>query len=380
MTLFRNADTVHVIEPLDLSAIDAVGFDMDHTLALYDDQAVNVLAAEETVHRLKLRGHVPGTLPLEIIATVARGLSMDLGHGNILKIASNGRVLLARHGASWLPDREIANVYGGYNPANEATTWHVHSPFDAPTLWFFSVLGPGIRTATDTEFAARLLRDIRTALDESHTHGELKRHIVRDMSRFVSAAGPLEGGLRAWKEAGKRLFVVTNSDRAYATRVLDHVLGDEWRVIFDFVVTDAHKPRFFADVPPPHAPRMERDGISRVLDGATASMVETEFGVAPGRILYAGDNARADIIPARRRGWKAIQVVAELAARPGQTPWAGALSHDGAATWFARTIHEHAHGACARIDALLAQDPAGRLDRGVPFLARVAGAPAGDAA
>jgi FMN phosphatase YigB (HAD superfamily) len=103
-------------------------------------------------------------------------------------------------------------------------------------------------------------------------------------------------------------------------------------------------------------------------------MVEAHLGIAPGRILYAGDNARADIIPARGRGWKAVHVVAELSAPPGETPWAGALAHRGDATWFARTIREHAHAACARIDALLALDSRERLERGAPFFAQVSDA------
>jgi HAD superfamily 5'-nucleotidase-like hydrolase len=350
-------DLVHAIRPLDLAAIDAVGFDLDHTLALYDDQAVNVLAAEETVSTLKIRGYAPASLPVEISSTVARGLSMDLRHGNVLKIGADGRVRLARRGVSWLSDREIEIHYAGHNPADEADTWHVHSPFDAPTLWFFSALGPGIRDRRDTAYAARLLRDIRTSLDESHTRGELKKHIARELGRFVSPAGTVREGLERWKRSGKLLFVVTNSDRAFAGRVLDHVLGTAWRSIFDVVITDAGKPSFFSDAAPQRRDRERADAESGVDGCASAAQVEARLGVPAGRILYAGDNARADVIPARRRGWKAVHVVAELAGPPAPAPWAGALVHDGAPTWFARTIHDHADAACARIDALLALDP-----------------------
>lgn len=364
---------VHVIHPLDLATIDAVGFDLDHTLALYDDQAVNILAAEETTARLKIRGYFPASLPLEIMATEARGLSMDLRHGNILKIGADGRVRLARHGSNWLSDRDIEIHYDAYHPADETATWHVHSPFDTPTLWFFSALGPGIRTADDAAFAARLLRDIRSSLDESHVRGELKQHIARDMDRFVTPAGSLTDGLRHWKDDGKRLFVVTNSDRRFAAGVLDHVLGAEWRKLFDVVVTDAGKPRFFAESPSPDRPGSERDGDVLLLDGGSASILETHLGVSAGRILYAGDNARADVIPARQRGWKTVHVVAELAVPHGNTPWAGALEHDGEPTWFARTIHDHADAVCARIDSLLALGPRSRFEHGAPFYTRIAG-------
>jgi 5'-nucleotidase len=362
---------IHAIHPVDFAEIDAIGFDLDHTLALYDDQAVNVLAAEETIGTLHLRGYSPGTLPVEIVATVARGLSMDLLHGNIVKIGADGRVRLARHGASWLSGHDIDTHYGSYNPSDEALTWHVNSPFDTPTLWFFAALGPGIRTAADAAYAARLLRDIRSSLDESHTRGELKRHIARDMARFVSPAGAVTAGLEGWKREGKRLFVVTNSDQAFATRVLDHVLGDTWRGLFDVVVTDAHKPRFFAAEAHDTIPS-SRPGHAGVIEGGSARDVEARLGIPAERILYAGDNARADIVPARRHGWKTVHVVAELALSHDDSPWSGALAHAGAPTWFARTIHDHAHAVCERIDALLALDPRGTLALDVPFYERIA--------
>ena len=364
---------VHAIRSLDLASIDAVGFDLDHTLALYDDQAVNLLAAEETVDTLRIRGYSPGDLPFEIMSTVARGLSMDLRHGNVLKIGADGQVKLARHGTKWLSDRDIAIGYGAYDPADESATWHVHSTFDTPTLWFFSALGPGIRDAADAAYAAQLLRDIRASLDDSHTRGELKTHIARDMPRFVTPAGSLIAGLEHWKQEGKRLFVVTNSDRRFATRVLDHVMGSRWRRVFDIVVTDAGKPRFFTgpSSPPPALATRRNDTL--VLDHGSASLVESLLGISGEHILYAGDNARADVIPARIRGWRTLQVVAELSAAREETPWARALDHDGAPTWFAKVIRDHADAACARIDALLAIDPRAQLAPDAPFYTRIAG-------
>jgi hypothetical protein len=175
------------VRALDLSLIEAVGFDLDHTLALYDDHAVNLLAAEETVPFLEDVGHRNASYPTENVTNTARGLSMDLRHGNVLKIGAGGQVILARRGERWLSEAEISAIYDGHDPADEATTWHVNSPFDIPTLWFFSTLGPRIRDPKDTAYASRVLSDIRRSLDRSHTHGELKRHIRRDMPRYVSA-------------------------------------------------------------------------------------------------------------------------------------------------------------------------------------------------
>jgi HAD superfamily 5'-nucleotidase-like hydrolase len=367
------------IRPLDLSTIEAVGFDLDHTLALYDDHAVNLLAARETAPILESAGHADASFPTEDVTTTARGLSMDLRHGNVIKIGADGGVMMARRGEDWLSDHAIAASYDGHDPTDEATTWHVNSPFDIPTLWFFSTLGPRIRDPKDAAYAGRVLGDIRRSLDRSHTHGELKRHITRDLSRFVSPAGKLIPGLERWKRQGKRLFVVTNSDPVYAGHVLDHVLGRDWQDLFDLVLTDAGKPRFFTDAYSDRPPRESRVN-AHVLDHAHASHVEARLGVEPSRILYAGDNARTDIAPALRRGWRTVHVVAELAARDQSTPWAGALLHRGTPTWFAKTIHDHADAACARIDAFLALDPQSRVNPTEDFYSRIAASRLPDAA
>src|SRR5262249_41358965 len=157
-------------------------------------------------------GHPNASFPTENMTATARGLSMDLLHGNVIKLGAGGQVILARRGERWLPAEEIAAIYDGHDPADEATTWHANSPFDIPNLWFFSTLGPRIRDPGDTAHASRVLGDIRRSLDRSHTHGELKRHIMRDMVRYVSAPPGVRAGLERWKRAGKRLFVVTNSD------------------------------------------------------------------------------------------------------------------------------------------------------------------------
>lgn len=356
------------IRALDLGSIDAVGFDLDHTLALYDDHAVNLLAATETVPILEAAGHPQASFPVEDITYTARGLSMDLRHGNVIKIGADGHVKLARRGEGWLGSDAIAASYDGHDPADESTTWHVNSPFDIPTLWFFSTLGSRIRNRDDTAHAAHTLRDIRRSLDRSHTYGELKRHIERDLARYVSPVNGVVAGLQRWKASGKRLFVVTNSDPLYAARILDHVLGGGWQDLFDVVVTDAGKPRFFFDAPPSS---VAREAGAHIIDYAHASHVEARLGIEPARILYAGDNSRADIAPARRRGWKTVHVVAELAAPVPASPWAGALQHEGSPTWFARTIHAHADATCARIDAFLALDPQQQLRPDADFYGRI---------
>jgi len=365
---------LHVNRRLDLDEIEAVGFDLDHTLALYDDHALNVLATAETVEFLGgHRGYAPDLLR---VATdpipAARGLSLDLRHGNVLKIAADRTVLAARRGDAWVDARAIREQYREHDPACDSSTWHIHSPFDEPTLWFFAALAPRIDPGHDAGTSAKmatLLGDIRAMLDRSHTTGELKRRVLGELDRFVRPAGGVREGLERWARGGKRLFVVTNSDRAFATAVLDRVLGGLWRELFALVVTGAEKPSFFAA--PRSVAARPGPGSGHVIEGGSARGVESILGVPATRVLYIGDNARSDVAPARAHGWRTAHVVAELAAATTPSPWGGALEHNGVPTWFARVIREEADVVCARADRLLALEPSAVLDADSGFFARL---------
>jgi hypothetical protein len=252
------------------------------------------------------------------------GLSMDLRHGNVIKIGARRSVTLARRGDAWLARKPIAEHTGTIRPTT-ATTWHVNSPFDSPTLWFFfaaRAAHPGRRGTPPTPPA--FSRTFAPRSTDSHTHGELKRHIARDLAGFVRPAGSVRPVSSAGSKRGKRLFVVTTPTRV-SPGICDHVTRPAWRDLFDLVFTDAGKPRFFTDAP--SDARARRRG--HVVDLPSLARGGTPR-VRPSRILYAGDNARADIVPARRRGWKTLTSWPELAV----TPWApgGALDHDGAPT------------------------------------------------
>jgi hypothetical protein len=161
---------------------------------------------------------------------------------------------------------------------------------------------------------ARVCRDVREMLDFSHTQGDLKRHLVRDLARFVSPVVGAVSRLRDWRRAGKRLFVVTNSELTYASVVLDLVVGPDWRSLFAVVATSAAKPAFF-----------DRRAIStRRVDsnprtcgrrrGAHASSIEQIIGAAGERVLYAGDNRSRTSAP-RALTDGGPRAVAEMGAR-----------------------------------------------------------------
>jgi HAD superfamily 5'-nucleotidase-like hydrolase len=355
---------LYVHHRVDFSRIDAVGFDLDHTLALYDDDAVNRLAANETVALLADRAGYPRSWvdavgPEDIPAT--RTMALDLRGGAVVKLSGDDGVSLARRDHRWLGAPERARRFPARNGARDAF-WPLHSPFDAPTLWFFEHLAPLCSAAARQPPLSQLALDIRSMLNVSHTEGELKIHLTRAIDRFVFPAGDVRALLARLRDQARRLFVVTNSRREYATAVLDVVVGPDWRDLFAVVVVDARKPSFFEARADTVVDRHRNDGSARVVEGGNAFAVERLLGATAGRVLYVGDNLHADIQPARAHGWLTAHIVPELAQGPLASPWGALLEHNGAPTRFARGILGHAHLVCDRVDALLEAPSAGPVE------------------
>ncbi|HEU4364255.1 MAG TPA: 5'-nucleotidase domain-containing protein [Candidatus Krumholzibacteria bacterium] len=356
---------IYANEPVDLASIDAVGFDLDHTLALYDDAAVNAMAAAATrrmlVDELGYPGALSATTPVMENPPAARTLAVELDHGGVVKLDAGRRVLRARLGGRWLRGEELGERYR--ETITDDAAYVVHSPFELPVLWLLEEL----ESVSPPRHGSRGGRcdDVRRMLDRAHTDGTLKQRLREDLPRFVHGIDGIAGGLERWSGAGKRLFVVTNSEPDFASAVLDLAVGPAWRTIFHVVVTSARKPAFFRTASGAAERELRRTGSRSVMiEGGDAARVEEILGLRGGRILFVGDNARSDIRAARSHGWRTAQVVPELApiAGDGSDGWGAPLAHDGRPTWLARLVEEHADIACEHAGRLLELDPVTALE------------------
>ena len=174
---------------------------------------------------------------------------------------------------------------------------------------------------------AELYRIVRRSLDEAHMEGELKAEILADPDAFVEPDAELGQALLDQRNAGKRLLLITNSDWAYATRILDHALspqlgGVPWRELFELVIVSARKPEFFQRRQAAFALASE-DGLLRpcptgirqagVYVGGDAAQVEAYLGVAGEDILYVGDHIYVDIHVSKDvLRWRTALILREL--------------------------------------------------------------------
>jgi HAD superfamily 5'-nucleotidase-like hydrolase len=279
-----------------------------------------------------------------------------------------------------MSDVEIAASYGDTSlDLDDGDYGEIHSPFDLPAGRLFALLREQARRFEEQSRDYRgLLADIREMLDRSHTKGELKRHITRDPERFVEKRPEVAEMLARFRAAGKKTFLLTNSGLWYTTELLDYVLdrpAGTWRALFDAVVVDADKPRFFETNLTEHISTSERGepfppAPATVSEGGNASTLEQLLGADGGSVLYIGDNPAADCVAARSCGWRTAMVVPELATEPpfpeiaegepnGTTGDEGEkiFRDNGTATRFSRILQENADVISPRIEPLLSAGP-----------------------
>src|SRR5262249_53975693 len=96
-----------------LSQLAWVGFDMDYTLAIYNQSGMDALSIRSTIAKLRDKRGYPAFITSVPYATEfpVRGLVIDKRYGNILKMDRYKHVSKAYHGFSRLSRDEIRDLY-----------------------------------------------------------------------------------------------------------------------------------------------------------------------------------------------------------------------------------------------------------------------------
>ncbi|MFO7652191.1 MAG: HAD-IG family 5'-nucleotidase [Candidatus Krumholzibacteriia bacterium] len=316
---------IFVNRNLRMNSIEAIGFDMDHTLAVYETDNFNRLCFEMAVERLiQVRGYPEQLRELSYDSHAAvRGLIVDKRLGNLLKVDGYGYVSRVRHGTRFLEREERRNTYKRGRIAIGNVRYRVFDTlFDLPEGSLYAAM-IDLKDADPTLITASyrvIYDDIRDAVDTIHADGTLKARITADLDRFFVRDDELPRTLRKFREGGKRLFLLTNSGLEYTAAVMAHLLrGDEpWEELFDLVVCSARKPRFFVSqgagkpVGRDPAPGLANRRGNCFL-GGDAFFLESKIGTFGDTILYFGDHTYGDILRSKKSvGWRTAMIVPEV--------------------------------------------------------------------
>ncbi|MFH1144834.1 MAG: HAD-IG family 5'-nucleotidase [Candidatus Eisenbacteria bacterium] len=318
---------IFVNRNLRLGSVRAIGFDMDHTLAVYKSLPFERLAFEQTTRKLVERGYPRGLLRLRYQHEfVVRGLIVDKGRGNILKLDRHHYVVQAYHGMRKIPHEMRKELYSRERIRIGGKTFvAVDTLFSVPEISLYAQLVDLLDAGETRPDYRRLYDDVRAAIDEAHADGSIKNVIARDPLRYLAIDPQLPGTLSRMMAHGMRLFLLTNSEAEYTALIMDRLLGGRikahphWTDYFDVVVVHADKPGFFGGHDALRAlapaalglPESRRPRFAHT--GGSVRALEQALGVSGDEILYFGDHTYGDIMRSKRIcGWRTAMIVRSL--------------------------------------------------------------------
>lgn len=317
---------IYVNRNLRLASVEAIGFDLDHTLAHYRGPAVEELAYRlARSYLVEHLGYSEALLQVPYDRTfVIRGLVIDKRRGNILKMDYHNYVARGCHGFRNLePEERKATYRSGRIRMGNRSYVSVDTLFHLPEVSLYGALvelAEGDRPRPRARQFEKIFDDVRLAVDSIHADGSLKQEIVGNLDRYIRKDPRLAPTLRELVRAGKKLFLLTNSESYYTDALLRYLLANgsargpqDWRELMSLIVVDARKPGFFTSMDREPVPSAEGGSPCPVFHGGNARFLEKQLGFRGDQILYFGDHTYGDILRSKKSlGWRTAMVVEEL--------------------------------------------------------------------
>lgn len=327
--------------------IDAVGFDMDFTLAQYNSEFDKLAYNGAKLRLVQIYGYPKEVMDLPYLPNFyQRGLLIDKKRGNILKLDRHKYARKVFHGIRELTTVQRKETYHSSfaqtsqfdNPKSFAEVDELYSVIDA--MLFSQLVALKDATRSIPASYENIYEDIRACVDQCQKDGTIRDTVMQDPGKYIIYDAELVPMLRRFRLEGKKLFLLTNSFWEYTNVVMSYLVysgGDNedvaaWYDLFDLVVVGANKPAFLTD---------EYLGLFRVESNGEVFNIENKdelpkliesrksvnlfqgghwkdlhkiLGIGTGeRVLYVGDHMYSDILRSKRSaGWRTCLVIPEL--------------------------------------------------------------------
>lgn len=328
---------------LNMSRIQAVGFDMDYTLAEYHSEQFETLAANSALQKLV---HELG-YPQELLdvkydhSFFIRGLVVDKEKGNIIKLDRHKYVKQALHGFTPLSKQDRTKMYdsltvsgGGFGEPRFAV---LDAMFALPDAYLFSSV-VDFKDKNPSKIKsdyAQIYKDVRKSVDMCHRDGSIKDRVAEDPEKYIKRDPNMIHMLRKLKRSNRTVFLLTNSLWNYTNTVMTYLYGEnegKWIDLFDIIITGSCKPAFMLNtrlplyrVEPESGFLTNTDGpynetpeeyLSRgkCFQGGNFTHLHDLIGITNGtKVLYVGDHMFSDVLRSKRTlGWRTMLIVPEL--------------------------------------------------------------------
>ena len=256
-----------------LDDIDVIGFDIDHTLSIYNTSNMVQLLYESFSKFLILEKGYPKEISYEnnkdfVVKTSHNEILIDFINGNALKIDINKEIVKGYHGKKELSKEEINALYpnGKYEPYESGVGFKDNLYYFNKCNFEYHIV-PLVLVCVHY-FDEGLIKciscykDIKDHLFESlffnfklkdefadfHTSGYYFPEIAKHPELYFYKYSAREL-LKQLRKKGKKLFFATNSYKTYAEFVLKHTVGEDYKEYFDLGVWFSKKPMFFEAKP-----------------------------------------------------------------------------------------------------------------------------------
>jgi HAD superfamily 5'-nucleotidase-like hydrolase len=350
-----------------MQQIEAVGFDMDFTLAQYTE-AFDKLAYEGAKEKLvNAFGYPKEVMDLKYNSQLCRrGCLIDKSRGNVIKLDASKYVRVAEHGLTPLSSAERKSTY-----RNMKNDWeksknfvNIDTPFSLVDASLYMQLVDLVDRMKDTfsKSYEQVFADMRSCVDRCHKDGVIKLKVAQEPSKYIVYDPNIFPMLDSFRKAGRKTFLLTNSLWDYSMVVMNYLEARKtgkqkdlaWTNYFDVIIVGGNKPAFLVDdrgslalfrVDPKDESLTNVDSLpesnslsspssvggiggsskdsktmedflrqGKTFQGGNAHMLHSLLQIkSSDRILYVGDHVYADILRSKRtHGWRTCLIVPEL--------------------------------------------------------------------
>lgn len=322
------SERVYANRNLPLTHIDWLGFDMDYTLATYEQAAMDSLSVELTLQNLIEMGYPEYLRNLKYdFRFPIRGLHIDKELGNVLKMDRFAGIHKGYHGLRRLDREQIRNAYWDTKVRPDSDRFHwIDTLFELSEVTSYVSIIEAMERRRERVDYTQLFADIRRAIDLAHFNGTVHQRVMADLPRYVLRDPHLAPTLHKLRSAGKKLFLLTNSPWPYTQRMMTYLLGDSmpeyrsWELFFNVIIVSARKPLWFRGDEPfmEHHEGVVRPGVKElergvIYEGGNLKDFERLTQIRSSRVLYIGDHIYGDILRSKKESaWRTAMIISEL--------------------------------------------------------------------
>jgi HAD superfamily 5'-nucleotidase-like hydrolase len=324
---------VFINRTLNMRKIKYIGLDMDHTLVRYNSHAFESLAHKTMLIKLVEQKKYPKSildLPFNFDLAI-RGLVIDRNKGNLLKVSRHSAIRSSYHGTKQIDFTTQQKLYKSIYI--DLSDTHDYTAIDTAFSISIATLFAQLVDLKDGDLKESLPNydtisvDLMNVLDQSHKDGSLKGQVAANLSQYIIKDPDLVAGLERYRKHDKKIFILTNSDYSYTKLLLDYAINPflkdhkSWMDLFEIVITNAQKPRFFFDnlrylkINPADGTMTNYDDQLKhgIYQGGGAAKFTADLGIEGDDILYIGDHIYGDILRLKKDcNWRTALVVEEL--------------------------------------------------------------------